>query len=198
MKSWRVVLGLVFLVLVLPTAAWADCSDYPDPYYEDINGDGIDGDTSIAIFVSSSAGNDANPGTMSQPVQTINQGIALAIANSKSHVYVAAGTYPPVTMQSGISVYGQYDGPPSWGRSNSNTSTISGAGTAVLAPIITVETHLEGFSINAGGGLTNYGVRVINGTGQLYIRYNNILAGLGVDGLSGPNGPPGNNGGPGG
>jgi|GEM_PF-2922094 len=199
MRNGVVVFSLFFAVMMMPAFAKADCQDYPDPYYEDINGDGIDGDTALAIFVSVAAGNDANPGTMSQPVMSIAQGISLAIANSKPHVYVAAGTYlGTVTMTNGVSLYGQYDGPPSWGRSNANTTTISGTGTAVFAQNITSETHLEGFSIISGSLFTNYGVRVINGTSQLYIRYNNIQPGAGMNGSPGPSPPPGANGGQGG
>ncbi len=204
MKSWRVVLGLVFLVLVLPAAAWAaDCSDYPDPYYEDINGDGIDGDTALAVFVSDAVGNDADPGTMSQPVATIQQGIFRAMATGRTHVYVAGGTYNvgSLVMQSGISLYGQYDGPPSWGRSDSNLTAIHGLGTAVYAQNISAETHLEGFFLattTGGAGQSGYGVRVVNGSGLFHVRYNTIVPGPGVDGLSAPNGNPGANGSPGG
>ncbi len=191
-RLWTFVLIAVFAFLPLSTFA-ADCSDVPDPYYEDTNGDGIDGDASMAIFVSDAAGNNADPGTMLLPVRTIAQGIALAVANSKPQVYVAAGTYNgPLSMANGISVYGQYDGPPNWGRSNANTTTILGAGsTAVLAQNLTLETHLEGFSISASLAFTNYAVRVIGGGGNFYVRYNTISAGPGIPGNNGGSGPPG-------
>lgn len=46
--------------------------DVPDAAYLDTNGDGIDGDVAKAIFVAPPPlGNDANPGTMDQPVSSI-------------------------------------------------------------------------------------------------------------------------------
>ncbi len=197
------VLALFVLVLILPAVAVADCSDYPDPYYEDINGDGIDGDASVAIFVSDVAGNDADPGSMLLPVKTIAQGIALAVANSKKHVYVAGGSYGlgTLNMADGVSLYGQFDGPPSWGRAAGNTTTIAAIGTAVLAQNLSLETHLEGFEIFVGSGFTNYGIRVEGGGGNFYVRYNLILAGPGTAGPSpspGLPGAPGSGGAPGG
>ncbi len=196
--SWRF-LVLLFAFSILPVEMWAaDCTDYPNPYYEDINADGIDGDASIAIFVSP-VGNDGNPGTMSQPVSSIAQGIAMALANGKSHVYVAGGDYyETVVMQSGVSVYGQYSGPPNWGRSSSNITSITGAGTAVLAESIAVETHLEGFTLVSTTDNTapsGYGIRVVGGSGLFYIRYNDILPGPGMPGVAGANGSNGGNGG---
>ncbi|HXF49308.1 MAG TPA: hypothetical protein VNL73_07785, partial [Verrucomicrobiae bacterium] len=196
------VLAVFLSGLIFPAAAFADCSDYPDPYYEDINGDGIDGDTAIAVFVSGAAGNDANPGTMLSPVATIARGIFLADSTGRAHVYVAGGTYiGTVSMADGVSLYGQYDGPPGWGRSGANTTTVSDTGTAVLASNITVETHLEGFAIVSttnASERTGFGIRVVNGNGPLYVRYNSVMPGTGLDGQAGGNGGPGTNGGPGG
>src|ERR1700754_3769413 len=72
----------------------ADCNDFdptihpgaadkPDPGFVDSNCDGIDGDISQAIFVSL-GGNDAAPGTLTNPVRTIGKAISLAAgANPK-------------------------------------------------------------------------------------------------------------------
>ncbi len=203
----RAVVRAIFLaVWIMPAAVWGtDCSDYPDPYYEDINGDGIDGDTGRAIFVSISYGNDEFPGTMLSPVQSIARGIALAVQNGKPHVYVARGNYEqlfsPLQLANGVSLFGQFSGPPEWGRGAGNTATITGyASTAVLAQNLTAETHLEGFNIEVVGGASKsrYGVRVVGGTGRLYIRFNNILVSFGVNGehgIPGDNGSFGENGG---
>jgi hypothetical protein len=160
----------VFVALVCcmhTTAQVCPPADVPDPLFQDTNGDGIDGDTSRAIFVATT-GSDANPGTMSQPVLTIQYAISLAAAALPMRdVYVAGGSYlsaSPIALASGVSIYGLFDGPPFWGRSGGNTTTIGGANPALSAVGVNYETHVEGFvlqSIDAvGGSNSSYGVIV--------------------------------------
>src|SRR4029077_12014259 len=73
-----------------------DTVDVPDNDFDDENGDGIDGDVNHAIFVDQLRGNDANAGTISQPVASIGRGIALA-SQQKKDVYVSKGPYAAVT-----------------------------------------------------------------------------------------------------
>ena len=166
--------------------------DVPDPSFVDSNGDGIDGTIQKAIFVATPPfGNDSNPGTMLAPVATLERGIALAAAQNKD-VYVAAGTYTPagpLQLQSGVSLYGLYDGTTNWGRGTQNLTVIAGGSTAVFASGLTNETHVEGFSIKAttpvNPGQSAYGILVINSTSNVVIRYNSISADNATDGSAG-------------
>jgi len=178
-------------------------SDVPDNAYFDANCDGIDGDPSRAVFVAPPPfGSDANDGTMTRPVATLEKGIQLAGSLTPvKDIYVARGTYTPsgpLQLVSGVSLYGQYDGTTNWNRASTNVTAIQAAGTAVLAQNITSETHLEGFLITAanaaGPGFSSYGIRVEGGTGNLVVRYNFIVAGAGADGTTGNSGPDGANG----
>ncbi len=185
--------------------------DRPDCLFEDTNGDGIDGDISRAVFVAPSPwGSDSNSGTLDRPVATIERGIELAAAASpRKDVYVAAGAYSPtggtLAMQSGVSIYGLYDGTARWGRSLSNITSIIGGTVAISANAITQETHIEGFSIFSANATTaggsSYGVLISNGTGNVVLSCNAIAAGsgaVGADGVAGPAGQAGGQGGPGG
>ncbi len=68
--------------------------DRPDLLFEDTNCDGVDGDESKAIFVSTTAGNDAGSGTKANPKKTIQAGINIAASfNPVKDVYIAGGIY---------------------------------------------------------------------------------------------------------
>jgi hypothetical protein len=180
--------------------------DVPDNAFFDSNCDGIDGDPSRAVFVASPPfGSDASPGTMLQPVATLEKGIQLAgAATPVKDVYAARGTYNssgPLLLVSGVSLYGQYDGTTNWARAATNITTIEGDVTAILAQNLAAETHVEGFSVTSanatGPGLSSYGVRVVGGSGELVLRYNSIAAGAGAGGIAGAFGNDGTGGGPG-
>ena len=146
--------------------------DVPDSLFADTNCDGIDGDIARAIFVAVS-GNDANPGTMAQPVATVAQGIALA-GTTKS-VYVSRGTYSVGQLQlaSGVNLYGLFDASAGWSRAAGNITRLEGGTTALRAQALTSETHVEGFHIVAAPRLrcaSSYGIRVQAGTGRLFLR----------------------------
>ena len=190
--------------------------DLPDDMGLDTNCDGIDGDMTLAIFVSPT-GDDANLGTMESPVKTITKALALAKLQQKHGVYVSMGTYSEsVTLVDGIGVYGGYDAANKWIRTKANTTTISGGPTAVTASNLKLETHLDwmtirsapgaaGTAANRAGG-SSYGVFVSNSTGALHLRSDTIIAGNGGNGAAGdsgltvttgPAGNPGGNGGDG-
>ncbi len=91
--------------------------DAPDPQFLDTNCDGIDGDIDKAVFVSKFGGNDANPGTMAEPKQTIAGGMALASPAGRNQVLIASGTYPErLNMYAAIGLYGGYESA-GWTRS---------------------------------------------------------------------------------
>lgn len=83
--------------------------DRPDLAFTDTNCDGIDGDLTKAVFVSTVDGNDAGTGTRANPLKTIAAGITAA-ASANKDVYVAGGTYPEtVNLVDGVGVYGGYE-----------------------------------------------------------------------------------------
>ena len=99
--------------------------DLPDDSFLDTNGDGIDGTEISAIFVSST-GNDANPGTKSQPKRTIAAALVAAVTSAKTQIYVGDGTYAEqVTLVNGISIYGGYSSS-NWSRNATNQAVIQG------------------------------------------------------------------------
>jgi hypothetical protein len=202
MMRWILMVALLCATTVAGRAQVCPPADVPDPLYQDTNGDGIDGHSTAAVFVSGALGNDADPGTLSQPKATLAAAIAQAVIEGKD-VYVDEGTYAvgTLTLASGVSLYGQFDAASGWSRSPSNTTFLQGGTTAVLAQGITATTHLEGFTIlsaGAGPGGSSYGVRVVSGSGDMVIRYNTIIAGAGGAGTAGAPGANGAAGGDGG
>lgn len=87
-----------------------DSSDTED---WDCNGSDIAVDESVGAFVSPQ-GDDANPGTRTQPVRTLKRGIDIAETHHLYAVFVAAGTYSEHVSTS-VSIFGGYD-PLTWER----------------------------------------------------------------------------------
>jgi hypothetical protein len=107
--------------------------DRPNLAFADTNCDGIDGNATKAVFVSIVDGNDTGTGTRSNPLKTVNAGIAAAAPANKD-VYVAGGTYSgPVNLADNVSVYGGYE-LGFLNRSADEVTTINGVnGPAALA-----------------------------------------------------------------
>lgn len=167
--------------------------DLPDDGFSDQNCDGIDGDTSKAVFVAVS-GNDANPGTITSPKKTINAAIATAVNAGKKQVYISAGNYLEVVdMKNGISVYGGYS--TTWSRGSANQVTIQGGlssegSKGLTASNITSATFLDRVKIQSPNtnfpGLSAYGIIAENAPG-LNIKNVTVIAGNGGNGNPGPN-----------
>jgi hypothetical protein len=174
--------------------------DPPDPAFRDSNCDGIDGEASHAIFVSG-LGSDSNPGTQSQPKQTLAAAVATAAAQSKD-VYVTLGDYhEALAVSNGVSVFGGYDA--SWNRSLTNQTRILGAVGAfgdtegAVASNVTAPTTLQLLTLSPGAphpGRSSYGLRGIN-AGGLRLQLLTVHAAAGAAGVSGSNGLTGANGG---
>ncbi len=203
MKKIILIAVSAFLSMSAVFAQNCQIIDIPDPMFMDVNNDGIDGDMLNAVFVSENDGNDLNSGTSTSPVATIAKGIQIAEAEGKN-VYVATGTYNLVStlvLASGVSVFGQYSGLPDWDRSAAFTTIISGPKTAIIAQNINVETRIEGFEIHSADALvsgeSSVGVRIINCSENVIVRFNTIISGKGANGANGLQGAPGNPGSPG-
>jgi hypothetical protein len=159
----------------------------------------FDGDPSNAIFVDANTGSDNNPGTMSQPLRTIQMSISAAQSAARARLIVSLGTYNEIIfIPSGISLYGGYDRANDWSYSPQNTTTIDGT---VSFEDVSGETHFEGFSVMAlpaaiDGG-SSYAVQIVDSPGPVFVQYNTLVSGHGAngtDGLSGTNGGAGTNG----
>jgi hypothetical protein len=176
--------------------------DDPDGAFTDSNQDGIDGTITNAVFVATT-GNDANAGTITAPVATLARALVLATPGRKD-VYVAGGTYPVsnLSLVSGVSLYGQYSGPPHWQRSTSTVCKITGP-SPVLSAVGVSDVSVEGFTLQttSAEGATGNSLALWANNASLTLRFNRLIAGNGAqatDGINGAVGANGQNGQPGG
>ncbi|HUS34824.1 MAG TPA: hypothetical protein VM680_05690 [Verrucomicrobiae bacterium] len=175
-------------------------SDLPDDNFVDSNGDGIDGDAAAAIFVSAN-GNDAFPGTRTQPMATLNAAIQRADAAGKA-VYVAAGTYTSgrIQLTNSVSIYGGYNAT-DWSRSADSTTLVSINDALAVSISGGHDIVLDRLTIRGanatGDGNSAYGIFAINST-NLVIRRTLIQSGAGASGIDGQSEGPGLPGGVGG
>ncbi|MCB1584158.1 MAG: putative metal-binding motif-containing protein [Xanthomonadales bacterium] len=179
-----------------------NASDDPDDNRVDSNCDGIDGDIDKAIFASTT-GSSQGLGTMTDPIDTLNNAITLAILNNKPHVYAATGIFNEmVVLADGISLYGGYEQSNAWYRNMTLTGILSNGVIAdqrvgVNGENITSATTIDFFEIlttNASiPGASNYGLRCINCDG-LTISNNTITSGDASNGATGQPGQTGSNG----
>lgn len=179
--------------------------DNPDQSFVDSNCDGIDGDITKAIFVST-IGDIMNPGTIDEPISSINDGVILASQGTATHVYVATGTYNEmVTLADGVSIYGGYDALNQWSRDSTNSTINSSAvvdihrvgisGNGILTPTV-----IDSFDVITSDivslGSSNYGIHCVDCNGLVI--ENNFIdvgdAGHGMPGNPGIGGRNGNNG----
>lgn len=162
-----------------------EANDKPDDLFVDENCDGIDGDTSNAIFVAP-GGSDAAPGTMDSPMRTLQAGLDAANSAGKD-VYVAVGSYTgdTLSLHDGVSVYGGYD-ETDWSRTDTTGADfLSNTPTGATATDLTSPTTIDRISIRSAAGTaeqaTSYGLTV-TGTTDLVLNRVKIQAAAGADG----------------
>ena len=194
---------------------WGACAppataDTPDAMYKDNNCDGIDGDITAGIFVSTSGSNGASCGLVyTDPCGTISNGVARATATGRPNVYVQSGVYTEVVvLASNIKVWGGYN--VQWQRgphttaanrvtvvgTQDNASGGSGQFLAVRAHNVTgaqmADLIIRGPTASGQGGLSgrdghsSYAVHANNA--QLVLERVKIEGGAGAPGAGGPNG----------
>ncbi len=181
-------------------------ADLPDDGFVDSNCDGIDGDESDAVFVTSSGTDSATCGPLAEPCATVQYGIDRASLLGVQGVYVAAGDYAEsVVLSDGVSLYGGYDATDGWSRNPAtNVSRVTGndgdiegraltlLADAISAPTIVADMTLVGpdavGTLPGGQGRSSYVVVVRNSTGTLSIWGNTIQAGAGTAGTAGADG----------
>lgn len=101
--------------------------DRPDGGWLDTNCDGIDGDESLAVFVSPSGVDLPDCGTKSGPCRTPQQGIDEAVSAGSRDVYIEAGAYTGGALQlaDGVNVYGGFAA--DWSRDGTDTTRVEGS-----------------------------------------------------------------------
>jgi PKD repeat protein len=187
----------------------ADAATFPGAPDEagdniDQNCDGIDGEQAAAIFVNASTGaNTSTCGTTLEPCASIGQGQTRAIADGKTKVFVAGGTYAKFGVVAGLEVRGGYG--QNWQRGVSATTpsvaTVQasfdasvGGPVAILANGISTATTVADLKVvgaTAGAGQNSYGVHVANSTSALVLDSLEIAGGTAGDGVNGANGSAG-------
>ena len=184
----------------------ADCIDPPEctNSTKDQNCDGVDGEVDNAVFVAKN-GSDDNPGTIAEPLLSIEAGISKAESEGKRDVYVATGLYNgSIGLKNGIGVYGGYSADflqrstllyESVIVGNSFSPSLPGAVTAVDIFGAGGTTVLDGFTIIGGNnsqpGGSSYAVYLNNCSAKLEVTNNNIIAGNGGNGQGGAGGADG-------
>ncbi len=176
----------------------------------DQNCDGIDGDPTNAVFVST-VGSNLNPGTPELPVKTITMGLQRAKEQDKGHVYVAAGFYKEtVALVDGKQLYGGFAADFSvWDVTAWLTAIEPAAQIPLNLPQATVlatsvgitKSAFVGFTVSgplvAEEGRSSYAIYLRDCGGQLALKENVILAGTAGDGVDGTDGQDGQDGSPG-
>ena len=194
--------------------------DFPRPgeNYVDRNCDGVDGESSRALFVWS--GSAQSLGTRQNPFVTIGEALAAFDPSRYTTILVAAGYYPEnLVLQEGMQLHGGYS--PDFSRRDIVLfpSVIRGSepdaadptslpGTVHAANVQSTRTVLAGFTIHGYDvnadpppgqpGFNSYAVYARDCNASLVVMNNVIIGGRGGDGAGGRSGDSGANGSDGG
>src|SRR3954451_22150919 len=149
--------------------------DKPDLAFEDTNCDGIDGDKAKAIFVTL-GGNDGAPGTLTNPMRTINAAVTAAATAGKD-VYVAGGEdAETVNLADNVGIYGGYE-PITGVRSPDQVTSIKGGPAALAQGDTGVILQLLTLNGQADGAGNSYGLRAVsNGAEQSQVLLEKVTA----------------------
>lgn len=151
----------------------------------------------LGIFVSSSKGNDANPGTKASPVKTLAQAETLAKLG-KPRVYACAETFAEqLTLRSGVSLFGGIDCT-AW--KVTGKSTIAAPISPAIIGKSIANVRIERFDVrapNATSGQSSIGALFDTATAIVFVDsvIHAGLGGAGAPGAPGSNGVVGNVGG---
>ncbi len=165
----------------------------------DDNCDGIDGEADNGVFVAK-WGDDTNPGSREEPVQSIQRGIELAAISALRDVYVAEGVYAEsVLLADGVGVYGGYgprfavrdpDVHESWVQGQMSNPALPGAVNCIgISGGAPASTAVDGFVIQGSHEIaseaTSYAVYSFDCDDTLQIQGNRVIDGAGGDSASG-------------
>ncbi|MFK7987338.1 MAG: hypothetical protein AB8I08_15040 [Sandaracinaceae bacterium] len=159
----------------------------------DADCDGLPDDTDDFIFVTAT-GSDTNPGTLAQPMRTLNGGLARGLAEAKS-VLVSRGIYEgPLDVVGGVSIFGGYS--PDFRDRDLSLYPVVIERRADAPGLPAVECHdvreataVEGFTVvgrDAVGPGEGSTAVFLDGCGpEVVFRSLEVLAGRGADGVNG-------------
>lgn len=178
-------------------------SDDPDDSYIDSNCDGIDGDLSTAVLVSTSGSDTTTCGSMASPCRNLVYGVGRATARGLMDIYVRAGTYtgPHRISNASVQIFGGYDS--SWVRdvrsASGHDAIFTGAydSTAQQYLAVSISNSTVGMynlsvqGPNASGtwsnyGRSSYGIHLASSTFSMDAA--RLIGGDGVNGLNGGSG----------
>ena len=179
--------------------------DYPDDGFVDANCDGIDGDASQAVFVSTH-GNARNDGlTPAHPVNSVARALLVANALSRTQILVANGSYGGISstqeLLSGVGIYGGYSDD-FLTRADTHATVEADGIVAFDANNLSAATVIDRINITANPSSSmstaTIAITVQNSGPNLTIRNSVITAGVGTAGANGLTGGGGGNGASGG
>ena len=144
-------------------------------------GGGSGGSGTTVFYVSGLTGSDANPGTVDEPMATVQAAIDMASAGDEVRVTPNGGVYLSITLKEGVSVFGGYSSDFSQRDTASNQTRLypqaAGAHPVNADSTITRATVLDGFYINgASSGIMSYGI--VNDGGSPTIRDCAVFGGV--------------------
>lgn len=154
---------------------------------------------SCGIWVSSSLGDDANPGTQERPLRTLAAGLALAGAGLHDgrggRLYLCGEIYKEiVTLAPGVSLFGGFDCAHGWlysGAGHRATVQAPEAIAALTLPSSDRESMIADVDVEASTPVTpggsSIGVLALLGSKAVFMR-STITAGNGAHGLNGDDG----------
>ncbi len=150
-----------------------------------------------AIWVSSSLGDDANPGTRDLPVKTLMKAIALAGADGgPGRVYACAEIYPEAVKLAEVSLYGGFRcDKPQWPYAIDEEVRAEIQAPPEPAPLVLLKSQAVSrvldFNVIAGDaalpGGSSIAVLALEDSRALFLR-SHVIAGNGADGLDGEDG----------
>ena len=165
--------------------------DEPDMLYVDSDCDGIDGDVDGSIFVDPSGGNDLDDGlSSSTAVETLDSGIAIAIAEGLDWILVAEGTAELLgDLEEGVHMAGGYDASAAWTRDPTILPVIPLPAEGALISGWSTATEWQQLELNAASatgstGAPSIALRVVSSTGLVF-QACEVYAGAGANGSSG-------------
>ncbi len=171
----------------------------------DADCDGSDGDPGLAVYVSVDTGSSSGAGTLTDPLDSVQDGIDLAVLDGKAYVLVAEGIYEEkIVLEEGLTIKGGWNGDFDEVDPSTYLSILEGTGftsttpATVTASNITAATVFEGFWVYAWAGSADgssaIALWIEDCSDALVIADNVIEAGEGRPGADGMDGDGGTSG----
>jgi hypothetical protein len=175
----------------------SSATDEPDDTFTDANCDGVDGDVTRAVFVST-RGSDGNDGlTRTTPVRSLGRAFDVASSSGRTQILVANGTYgtsTPLALPDGRGLYGGYSDDFRT-RTNSRANLVSSARTAIEVRGHTMPSVVDRIDLateDQTGPQAWTATLVVSNSGENFrLRYATVVAGRGGNGSNGAIGAPG-------